>query len=155
MIPVVGRERKSKCPFKKVQHFVKHCYPINREEIHNVLDGFLLRTQIWFCATGGRGDIECTAGPESIRRRPPAWSCCLEFPLFFLGQQDPHTNLETNPDWTKIFQTRLEVVSPFLPSRRLFLHQLQGRKQISPLNTSTLQSIQTEGARECCPPKKI
>lgn len=88
---------------------MKHWYPISREEIHYVLDDFYLRTQIWFCVMDGR-DIECTAGPESIHRRPPDCSYGLEFPLFvFFGQQDPHTNLETNPDWTKIFQTRFKL----------------------------------------------
>lgn len=98
---------------------------------------------------GDGRDIECMAGPETIQSRPPDWSSGLEIPFVFLRQQDPHTNLETNPGYSMLGSSlQCDWRSPHPSSRpvRPFLHQLQGQKQtMPPLNTSTLHSIQTEG----------
>ena len=109
--------------------------------------------RVWFCATDG-WDTECTAGPETIRSRPPGWSQAWSLPFgfyFSLRQQDPHTPIWKQIPDTPIFKlaARPEVVSRFFFPQR---PTLEGNKQC-PRNTSTTHSIQTEGARDCCPPK--
>lgn len=87
-----------------------------------------------------------------------AWSFLCFYLFIFLRQQDPHTNLEINPRYSKLdssLQCDWRWSHPSFPLSDSFLQELQGRKQILPLNTSTLHSIQTEGARECCPPKRF
>lgn len=98
-------------------------------------------------AMDGR-DTECMAGPSRAGNLIDhlAW----RFPLFSYSNKIPHTNLETNPGYSTLGSSLQCDWRPSQPSPPtlpvwLFLHQLRGRKQTSPLNTSTLHSIQTEG----------
>jgi len=144
---------------------MKQWYPIKsffffREEIHYVHDGFFFfffkEKEIWLCAmVDGMRYIECMAAPETIQSRPPDWSSGLAIPFVFLRQQDPPpppvTNLESNPSYSKArfkLAVWLKVASPSSST-------LSDSSRISceEGNTSTLHSIQTEGAGDCRPPR--
>lgn len=127
---------------------MKLWYPINsiffREEIRYVHDDFILRNKMWFCAMVEGRDNECMAGPETIQNRSHDWSSGLAIPFVFLRQQDPPHQFGNQ---SQLFHARLKLavwLKVASHPARLFLHQLQGRKQTLPRWYFHI-SIQTEG----------
>lgn len=162
-----NKTKNLKCPWKEYSAFKRSSGIQSTErKIRYVQDGFT-----GFCScVDGRDFFECMAGPEKHSKkkksRPADWSSGLEIPFCFL--KIPHTNLATSYSTLgSSLQCDLKVVSPscptcptvFFSSSSSCISCEEGNKyrppSPPPLNTSTLHSIQTRGARDCCPPERF